>query len=237
MSPGRTSASTTRRPLTHVPFDEPRSRSEPAARPRSAARRGGARRCRRRARAGTSSSGRSPAWARSRSAASRQAQPARARREARPQTRQRRVRRGRQVGGEAAQLVAARRCAAPRRRGGRRCRSRAGPRGTRGAAAATVSSRVSCDGRTVRAQPTTVRPGCESKLRAELHKPPRRATLPRNRLAASAVEEERGRSWGGSTERTQEPGSGERAGLKCFWRRGAMRVRSSHEENPNLLSI
>jgi hypothetical protein len=61
--------------------------------------------------------------------------------------------------------------------------------------------------------------------------------LPGNRLAASAVEEERGRSWGGSTERTQEPGSGERAGLKCFWRRGAMRVRSSHRQYPNILSI
>jgi hypothetical protein len=41
-----------------------------------------------------------------------------------------------------------------------------------------------------------------------------------NRLAASAVEEERGRSWGGSTERHDEPGSGERTGLEVFLEEG-----------------
>ena len=62
--------------------------------------------------------------------------------------------------------------------------------------------------------------GCESKLRAVLHKRCVSATFPATRLAASAVEEERGRSWGGSTERHNAAGSGERAGREVFLEEG-----------------
>jgi hypothetical protein len=62
--------------------------------------------------------------------------------------------------------------------------------------------------------------GCESKLRAVLHKRCLSATFPNTRLAAPAVEEERGRSWGGSTERHSAAGSGERAGREVFLEEG-----------------
>ena len=62
--------------------------------------------------------------------------------------------------------------------------------------------------------------GCKSKPRAVLHKRGLSATLPATRLAASAVEEERGRSWGGSTERHNAAGSGERAGRGVFLEEG-----------------
>ena len=62
--------------------------------------------------------------------------------------------------------------------------------------------------------------GCESKLRAVLHKRRVSATFPSTRLAASAVEEERGRSWGGSTERHNAADSGERVGREVFLEEG-----------------
>ena len=62
--------------------------------------------------------------------------------------------------------------------------------------------------------------GCESKPRAVLHKRCLSATFPATRLAASAVEEERGRSWGGSTERHNAADSGERVGREVFLEEG-----------------
>ena len=141
-SPGRTSASMTRRPLTHVPFDEPRSRSTqqsvldpqlgvPArdgvvgehelARARAADQeRGRAQLARRPAGRATRGSRRGAA-------------------------RHQRTRRRRQIGREAAQLASRSGLSQRgRRRAARTCRSRAGPSSVPAGSRATVASRVSC---------------------------------------------------------------------------------------------
>ena len=193
---------------------------DPAAVASCAARRGGARRCRRRTRAGSRASGRARAGRRSRAAS----RPCAGRRRRRPRRARRGARRG-QVGRQAAQLVAA----ATLQRAVDAARERVGVQPARDVAAAQARHRALP--RVLRrphavAERTPVN-GCETKLCAQLHKAARRATLPGNRLAASAVEEERGRSWGGSTERTRSARLRGASRALSVWRRGAMRVRSS----------
>ena len=92
-----------------------------------------------------------------------------------------------------------------------------------------MRSLVSSEGLTARPGAYRQLNGCETKLCAQLHKGVSRATVPGNRLAASAVEEERGRSWGGSTERnTTRPAQGSEPGAKCLT--GARRSRQRAPE-------
>ena len=58
--------------------------------------------------------------------------------------------------------------------------------------------------------------GCETKLCAQLHKGLSRATVPGNRLAASAVEEERGDPGEDRPRDTKRPAQGSEPGAKCF---------------------
>ena len=179
-----------RRPLTQVPLDEPRSRriQRPSTQPQlGVAARDGV----------VVEHDLAPGGAAEHEPAARRAREHAARRPAaQPAARQRA--RGGEVGRQAAQLRRRSRSSAHSRRGARTCRCPAGPRRSRGAGAPPCAP--SCP-RTV-ASSRSVN-GCETKLCAQLHKASRHATLPGNRLAASAVEEERGRSWGGSTERTR----------------------------------